>query len=237
MIIIKKVLISIICSITFLLPGCTGKPTDNVITVGNNAASKDYEIALQKEEIHKSLNTRYVEDTNFKIANKPILSLKYNDLIKLWGIPNSMKKVKVYFPATETPCYSYILKYDGIDIEMYPCQVNTPVEDTESFRFDITSNRYDFYGVKLGMKLGDYLKNNENKEVFSVKEILEDTAGERFPQEYRKLLTMLKENNYYAIYDKAIYEQVVIQDVPYGAVVLFKNDVIAMIVYGFPNAS
>lgn len=185
----------------------------------------------------KLLNTRVLVEKEFKISNKLILKLKYEDLIKLWGKPKKIEKMKVYFPATETPYYIYILKYDNIEIEMYPVAINVPVENTESFRFDITGSKYDFYGVKVGMSLDDYLKTLENKDVFLIKEILGDTIGAKVPNEYRKLLIMLKEDDYYANYEKAIYEQVIVNGMPYGVVVLFKNNKISRIVYGYPNAS
>lgn len=183
------------------------------------------------------LNTRILVEKEFKIGNKLILKLKYEDLIKLWGKPKDIKKVKVYFPATETPYYIYILKYDDIEIEMYPVEMNVSVENTESFRFDIIGSKYDFYGVKVGISLEDYLKTLENKNVFSIEEILGDTIGAKVPNEYRKLLTMLKEEDYYANYEKAIYEQVIVNDMPYGVAVLFKNNKVSRIVYGYPNAS
>ena len=187
-------------------------------------------------EIHKQINTRILEEKEFKIDNKPILGLKYAELINLWGKPNEIKKVKVYFSATVEPYYCYILKYDAIDIEMYPVDKNISVEATESFRFDITSSKYDFYGVKIGTSLSDYLKTLDSKEIFTVKEILDDTTGERIPFQYRKLLTTLKGSNYYDGYDKAIYEQVVIEGVPHGAIMLLKDDKVSRIVYGLPNA-
>lgn len=122
---------------------------------------------------------------------------------------------------------------------MYPVEKKVPVENTTSFRFDITGNKYDFYSVKIGMSLEEYLNNVENKDVFSVKEILNDSRIDNFPYpfEYRTLLIQLKENNYYINYDKAVYEQVVINDFPYGAVMLFKDNILERIVYGYPNAS
>jgi hypothetical protein len=192
---------------------------------------------VPQEQSYKSINARVINDQELKVGNKPILQLKYSELIKIWGKPNEVKKVEVYFPATVEPSYLYILKYDSIDIEMYPVQDSVSVEATESFRFDITGSNYDFYGVKVGMTLEDYLKTVENKNIYSIKEILSENYTESIPYQYTKLLTMIKEKNYYSYYEKAIYEQVIINDFPYGAVMLFKDNRLSRIVYGYPNAS
>jgi hypothetical protein len=189
--------------------------------------------------IEKPLNSRLIQDKEFLIGGKAILDLKYADVIKTWGEPKEIKVVKVHFPATVEESYSYILKYDSIDIEMYPVEKDTPIDNTTSFRFDITGNKYDFYGIKTGMTLEEYLNKVENKDVFSVKEILSDSRTDNFPYPYvyKKLLTAVKEKDYYLNYDKAIYEQVVLNDFPYGAVMLLKDNIIERIVYGYPNAS
>ena len=208
------------------------KPADT--NPGTNVENDSTEAA---QPMNKPLNTRLLEDKEFMIDGKAILNLKYAEVLKLWGQPKEIKQVIVKLPATEEDYLIYILSYDGLDIEMYPVGKEVAIEDTESFRFDITSSVYDFYGVKVGMTLEDYLSTVQNKDVFPVKEILADTSGEKFPYEYRKLLVMAKEANYYADYDQAVYEQVVIAGMPYGTVMLFKEDRLARIVYGFPNAS
>lgn len=222
----KKILTTflLLLLLLFLCEGCT----DNKVS-----SSKP---SLLKE---KPLNSRLLQDKEFLIGGKAILDLKYVDVIKIWGEPKEIIMVKVLFPATVEESYSYILKYDSIDIEMYPEEKDTPIDNTTSFRFDITGNKYDFYGIKIGMSLEEYLNRVENKDVFSVKEILSDSNIDNFPYPYvyRKLLTLLKENNYYINYNKAIYEQVVLNDVPYGAVMLLKDNIIERIVYGYPNAS
>jgi hypothetical protein len=209
----------------FLCEGC----------INNNKVSSP-KPSLSKE---KPLNSRLIQDKEFLIGGKAILDLKYADVIKTWGEPKEIKVVKVYFPATVEESYSYILKYDSIDIEMYPVEKDTPIDNTTSFRFDITGNKYDFYGIKTGMTLEEYLNKVENKDVFSVKEILSDSRIDNFPYPYVyiKLLTAVKEKNYYLNYDKAIYEQVILNDFPYGAVMLIKDNIIERIVYGYPNAS
>lgn len=209
----------------FLCVGCTD---NNKVNSSKTSISKE-----------KPLNSRLIQDKEFLIGDKAILDLKYADIIKIWGEPKEIKVVKVHFPATVEESYSYILQYDSIDIEMYPEEKNTPIDNTTSFRFDITGNKYGFYGIKIGMSLEEYLNRVENKDVFSVKEILSDSRIDNFPYPYvyRKLLTSLKENNYYINYDKAIYEQVVLNGTPYGAVILLKDNIIERIVYGFPNAS
>lgn len=187
----------------------------------------------------KPINSRLIRDKEFLIDGKPVLGLKYADVIRIWGKPKGIKKVKVHFPATVEASYSYILSCDEMDIEMYPeFDENFPVNKTTSFRFDITGKKYNFYGVKIGMSLKKYLSRVKNKDVFSVKDILRDskTGNFSFPFEYRTLLTQVKEKNYYIKYDKAIYEQVVIDDMAYGAVMLFKYNVLKRIVYGNPNA-
>lgn len=192
--------------------------------------------ALSEE---KSINTRTVNDNEFLIGSKAILGLSYGDVIRIWGKPTKIKRVVVHFPATVEESYSYILQFDNLDIEMYPeFDKNTPVNKTASFRFDITGKKYDFYGVRPGISLKKYLARVKNKDVFSVKRILMDSKSGNFPfpYEYRTLLTQVKQKNYYAGYDKAVYEQVVIKDIPYGAVMLFQNDVLERIVYGNPNA-
>jgi hypothetical protein len=209
-------------------------------TASNNSEVSNAEKIPLKETTAPEqylLNTRFIKDKEFLIDNKAILTLKYEDIIKIWGSPNEIIQVKVYFPATTEASYSYILRYDSISIEMYPAQKDTPIESTESFRFDITGNKYDFYGVRIGMSLEEYLKRVENKVVFSVSEILNDSEGEKFPYVYKKLLVSVKPPHYYESYDKAVYEQIVINDIPYGIVVLFNNDKIERIVYGYPNAS
>ena len=186
---------------------------------------------------NQMLNVRTLEDKEFLIDSKPIIGLKYSDIIKIWGAPKEIKQVKVYFPATIEPNFSYILKYNSIDIEMYPEEEHTAVEDTTSFRFDITGDEYDFYGVEIGMSLKEYLDQVENKKVYFVRDILKDSAGERTPYVYQKLLCLVKPCNYYDNYEKAIYEEVVIDSIPYGAVILFNDNKVARIVYGYPNAS
>ncbi len=221
----RKILISFLLLLLFLCEGCTAN---------NKVVSS--EPTLSKE---KPLNSRSIQDKEFLIGGKAILGLNYVDIIKIWGEPKEIKKVKVHFPATVEESYSYILKYDSIDIEMYPVEKNITIDYTTSFRFDITGNQYDFYGIKIGMSLEEYLNRVENKDVFSVKEILSYSRIDNFPYPYvyRTLLTLVKEDNYYLNYDKAIYEQVVLNDGPYGAVMLFKDNIIERIVYGYPNAS
>jgi hypothetical protein len=219
----RKKLIVVLLLLLFI---CVGSTYNNKISISKPT--------LQKE---KSLNLRVIQDENFLIDGKDILNLKYAELIKIWGEPEEIKQVKVNFPATVEKVYSYIMKYDSIEIEMYPEKKDISIVDTTSFRFDITGNKYDFYGVKLGMSIGKYLNRIENKDVFSVKELLSDSKNEKFPDVYRKLLTSVKEKNYYYDYDKAIYEMVVINGFPYGAVMLFKDDILERIVYGYPNAS
>lgn len=223
----KKILIAFLLLFLFLFL-CEGCTDNNKINSTEPSFSEE-----------KPLNSRLIQDKEFLIGGKAILDLKYVDVIKIWGEPKEIKIVKVHFPATEEESYSYILKYDSIDIEMYPEEKNTSIDNTTSFRFDITGNKYDFYGVKIGMSLEEYLKTVENKDVFSVKEILSDSRIDNlpYPYVYKKLLTLVKENNYYLNYDKAIYEQVVLNDIPYGAVMLFKDDILERIVYGYPNAS
>lgn len=221
----RKILIAFLLLLLFLCEGCTD----------NNKVSSS-KPALSKE---KPLNSRLIRDKEFLIGGKAILDLKYVDIIKIWGEPKEIEKIKVHFPATAEESYSYILKYDSIDIEMYPVEKNITIDNTTSFRFDITGNQYDFYGIKIGMSLEEYLNRVENKDVFSVKEILSYSKIDNFPYPYvyKTLLMLVKEDNYYLNYDKAIYEQVVLNDVPYGAVMLFKDNIIERIVYGYPNAS
>lgn len=221
----RKILIAFLLLLLILCAGCTA----------NNKGISS-EPTLSKE---KPLNSRLIRDKEFLIGGKAILGLKYENIIKIWGKPKEIKKIKVHFPATVEESYSYILKYDSIDIEMYPVENNITIDSTTSFRFDITGNKYDFYGIKIGMSLEEYLNRVENKDVFSVKEILSYSKSDNFPYPcvYKTLLTSVKEDNYYLNYDKAIYEQVVLNDVPYGAVMLFKNNIIERIVYGYPNAS
>lgn len=195
------------------------------------------QVSESVQPVSNPMNTRLLEDKKFVIGNKDILQLKYEGVIKLWGKPLEIEKAEIHFPATVEPSYSYILHYDSIDIEMYPVDKDIPVENTESFRFDITDDKYDFYGVKTGITLDEYLNRVQNKQVFSVKEILADQTGERVPYQYQHLLVMAKKQDCYAKYDKAIYEQVVIAGIPYGAVMLFQNDILTRIVYGYPNAS
>lgn len=221
----KKILIAFLLLFLSLCEGC----------IHNNKASSSIP-SLPKE---KPFNSRLIQDKQLLIGGKAILDLKYADVIEIWGDPKEIKQVKVHFPATVEESYSYILKYDAIDIEMYPVEKNIPINNTTSFRFDITGNKYDFYGIKLGMSLEEYLNNVENKDVFSVKEILSNSENQElsYPYVYRTLLTSVKEKNYYINYDKAAYEQVVLNGAPYGAVILFKDNIIERIVYGYPNAS
>lgn len=221
----RKIFIAFLILILFLCEGCA-----DITKVSRSKPT------LPKE---KPLNSRLIQDKEFLIGGKAILDLKYSDVIKIWGEPKEFKQVKVHFPATVEDYYSFILKYDSIDIEMYPEQKKIALDNTTSFRFDITDNKYDFYGIKIGMSLEEYLNRVENKDVFSVNEILSDSRIDNspYPFVYRTLLTLVKENNYYINYDKAIYEQVVLNGVPYGAVMLFKDNIIKRIVYGYPNAS
>jgi hypothetical protein len=221
----RKICVVFLILILFLSEGCA-----------DSTKVSSSKLTLSKE---KPLNSRLLQDKEFLIGGKAILDLKYSDVIKIWGEPKEIKQVKVHFPATVEDHFSFILKYDSIDIEMYPEEKNIALDNTTSFRFDITDKKYDFYGIKIGMSLEEYLNSVDNKDVFSVKEILSDSRIDNFPYPfvYRTLLTLVKEKNYYFNFDKAIYEQVVINGVPYGAVVLFKDNIVKRIVYGYPNAS
>lgn len=55
----------------------------------------------------------------------------------------------------------------------------------------------------------------------------------------RTVLNVLIIQNRFQFYshDQAIYEEVVLNGVLYGAVMLFKDDIIERIVYDYPNAS
>lgn len=185
----------------------------------------------------KSVNTRTLDDSELLIGGKNVLDLAYDEVLDTWGEPNQTKRLQVKFPATEEYSYVYVLEYDDIDIEMYPVGADTKVQDTRSFRFDITGAGVEFQGIKIGGELEDYLERLSNKETLSVETILGDKESQRVPYQYRKLLVSLKPDGYYSGYDKAVYEELVIEDFPYGFVVLFSDDRISRIVYGYPNAS
>lgn len=187
------------------------------------------------------------EDTGIRlkevlVGNKPVVGLPYEQVIRYWGKPGEVKKLKVHFPAATEQYYIYLLRYDGVDIEMYPELEGVPLEKTSSFRFDITGSQYDFEGMKIGMDVGgDYEKYGKRQE-YLLFSILEDKERKNVPAALGKVLTDLKEPGYYNSYDKAFYTGGALVDGngtiqgAIGFAVLIKNDKIARIVYGLPTA-
>ena len=193
----------------------------------------------KEDTTRNAINSRLVSADKLLIGEKEVLNLDYKKLIQIWGKPEKVQKVEIKFPATVESNEMYILSFKGIDVEMYPCAKNVSVEETSSFRFDITGSEYEFFGKKIGMKLEDYLKTVDNKLTYPIDEILKDTESKEIPFEYKKLLSSVKPLGWYKAYSgcSAVYEQVIIKDSPYGAVMIFKNDRLVRMVYGYPNAS
>ncbi|MDP4089842.1 MAG: hypothetical protein Q8930_11305, partial [Bacillota bacterium] len=82
-------------------------------------ASKEPVKEITISEVAKK-NQRMLPDSELLIDNKKILDLDYQDLIKIWGKPAETRKIAVNLPGTEGKYILYILKYDSIDIEMFP---------------------------------------------------------------------------------------------------------------------
>lgn len=203
-------------------------------------AVNNAKIPQNKADNNKNkINVRSFKDKEPLIDNKPILDLTYDSLEGIWGVPKEIKKIKTRIPGDLEASYIYILRYNDMEIEMYPTNNDTPVENTKSFRFDITAPGRDFFGIRIGMTEEQYLYAVENKETYLIKDILKaDSENSKIPFQYKKLLTTMKEENCYNDYDKAIYEEIIFDDVkPYGLVILIKNNKVARIVYGNPNAN
>lgn len=211
---------------------------------GCSTANQNYNPHNTSTAPEQQLNS---EDTGIRlekvlVGNKPIVDLPYEQVIRYWGKPGEVKKLKVHFPAATEQYYIYLLHYDGVDIEMYPELEGVPVEKTSSFRFDITGSQYDFEGMKIGMDVGDYYKKYGKRQEYLLSSILEDKERKNVPAALGKVLTDLKETGYYGSYDKAFYTGGALVDGngtiqgAIGFAVLIKNDKIARIVYGLPTA-
>lgn len=197
-----------------------------------------YQDAAYETDNIGNINGLAINDSEVLLDNKAFANRKYNDIVNSFGKPLEIKSVNVKFPASEEDNIIYILRYSGLDIEMYPVDENTPVSETEAFRFDILSSEHGFYGIKIDASVNELLNQLEDKRTYWVKEVYE----KREPIQIYKILSDLKEAGYYREYEKAIYIGISESNssggrLAKGIVLLINNDKISRIVYGFPTAS
>lgn len=225
------------------LPKVSSQP-QNVNPVVTIEPASTTQATIKDDTISTTLNPNgeLFKVRDIVVENKPVLNLNYDQVIKLWGNPKEIKKIKIHFPATEESDNLYLLSYDNIDVEMYPEQEDVPLEETKSFRFDITGSKYEVLGMRIGMDVEEYYKKFGERQEYLVSDINSGEGETDTLISIRKILTDLKEPNYYNSYEKAFYIGGTLIDEDenitgaVGFVVLINNNRIARIVYGLPTA-
>lgn len=175
------------------------------------------------------------------IENKPVLNLKYDEVINYWGVPKHIRKIKVKFPADTEQNYIYLLCYDGIEIEMYPVLEGVDVQKTTTFRFDITRDQFEFQGIRVGMDKSKFTSKYKDAHEYAVSDIIRCHDEIGIPQSIHKVLSDLKEPDYYSSYENVFYLPGALVDEKgnitgaIGFAVLTKGNKIVRIVYGLPT--
>jgi hypothetical protein len=254
----KNILSLFLITVFIFIAGCDFINNDNT---SENSKSKNILLSTPQQQISYSAEptpdtqapevskttknyapNKMLEIKEVLVGGKQVLGLNYDEVMKIWGKPKEIKNLKVKFPATTEISIVYLLCYDGIEIEMYPESEDVPVENTSSFRFDITSGEYDIEGLKVGMDVNDYFKNYGTRQEFVLNSLSIERESNNEAVSLYKLITGLKEPDYYQNYEKAFYVPGVLLDEnnevsgAIGFAVLINGKKISRIVYGLPTA-
>ncbi len=190
---------------------------------------------------------------NLLIDNKPVLGMTYNNVMKNFGKPTKVRTEKILFPASSSQDYYYvgILSYDAIDFEFELGSKNSmrPIEECKVWRFDITSDKYNIGYLKVGMSIEEYQMKFTNTKIYTLSDLLATTDTGKLSAKdayvyssLQRILITSKPKDYYSMYEHVSYQQGVIVNKngesvsPLGFAILFKDNKVDKIVYGFSNA-
>lgn len=196
-----------------------------------------------------------ISDT--KIQNEIIFQMPYEHLKKILGAPLNIEKGIASSTADENGVPVVIAQFPGLLCEFYDTELinGTIPEDARVFRFDILDSEYPFLGISVGMNFDEISKALSIKQLESMKVLKsfspEDDNGDLQNQMYlyeaKKLLTINKSSHYFDendgyIYLKNSFDEADLnlypEGIPFslGAVLLFQDQTLTRIVFGFPTA-
>ncbi|MGI6028033.1 MAG: hypothetical protein ACOX81_01315 [Candidatus Heteroscillospira sp.] len=190
------------------------------------------------------------------INKQPVWQVDVAGLLDEWGAPEKISQYSVYAHASETPNILNILEYHDIQFEvLLDSSYDSDINSKQILRYDITGPSFALKDIYVGLSMDEFIKTYSDYPLYGI-EILSTSSDElekKFSDNLyscifiKKLLCDYKPDGYYNEYDYAAYvDGAVLPDelqfysnmtTSIGAVILFEDDKVSRIVFGFPNAN